>query len=187
MTPVPSKVLVHMPEGNEKGANIMSHFLKMLTALAALLVMAGCGVSYQQVKPVNLAEYPYRHAAFDYKYAWSTLNTDQGVVIEGVMKNVRYAFIESIEIKVELQGKDGKTIARASDFPRPQQTREGDVSHFGLLLKDSKPAAGDIFQFTVHYKGNEGDTSRVNWISIFKVDALTGAAIRPQGKTPDKW
>ena len=165
----------------------MSYLLKMLAVLAALLVMAGCGVSYQQVKPVNLAEYPYRHAAFDYRYAWSTLNTYQGVVIEGVMKNVRYAFIESIEIKVELQGKDGKTIARASDFPRPQQTREGDVSHFGLLLKDSKPVAGDTFQFTVHYKGNEGDTSRLNWISIFKVDALTGAVIPPQGSNTDKW
>jgi hypothetical protein len=165
----------------------MSYLVKMLAVMAALLVMAGCGVSYQQAKPVNLAEYPYRHAAFDYKYAWSTLNTDQGVVIEGVMKNVRYAFIESIEIKVEMQGKDGKTIARASDFPMPQQTREGDVSHFGLLLKDTRPAAGDIFQFTVHYRGNEGDTSRVNWISMFRVDALTGAVIRPQGGTLDKW
>jgi len=164
----------------------MSYLVKMVTVLAALLVMAGCAVSQQYAKP-DLANYPYRHAAFDYKYAWKTSITDQGVLIEGVMKNVRYAFIESIDIKVELQGKDGKTVASASDFPRPQQTREGDVSHFGLLLKGSKPAAGDIFQFTVHYKGNEGDTSRLNWISIFLVDALTGAVIQPQSRNTDKW
>lgn len=181
-------VLVHMPEGNEKGANkIMSHFLKMLAALATLLVMAGCAVSQQHVKQIDMKEYPNRHAAFDYKYAWKTVTTDQGVMVEGIMKNVRYAFIDSIDIKVDLQDKDGKTVASASDFPMPQQTREGDVSHFGLLLTGGKPAAGDTFQFTVHYKGNEGDTSRLNWISIFKVDALTGAVIHPQGRNADKW
>jgi len=165
----------------------MSYLLKIVTVLAALLVMAGCAMSQQYAKQTDLAGYPYRHAAFDYKYAWKTATTDQGVLIEGVMKNVRYAFIDSIDIKVELQGRDGKTVASASDFPMPQQTREGDVSHFGLLLKGSKPAAGDTFQFTVHYKGNEGDTSRLNWISIFKVDALTGAVIQPQGRNTDKW
>jgi hypothetical protein len=102
------------------------------------------------------------------------------------MKNVRYAFIDSVAMKVELLDKDGNFIARASDFPMQQHTGEGEVTYFSLLLKDARPAAGDMFRFNVHYTGNEGGRhGNVDWISIFKTDALTGAIIRPPAKNPE--
>jgi hypothetical protein len=89
---------------------------------------------------------------------------------------------------VEVLGKDGKFIARAIDFPMPQNTREGDVSYFTLQLKNVKPTDGDIFRFLVHYKGNEGGRhGNVGWLSSFETDALTGAVIRPPGKNTDEW
>lgn len=171
----------------QKGVGQLLARAKMLVMVAAVLAMAGCGVQ-QYAKTTNVAGYPYRHSDFDYKYAWKTALTDQGVAIDGVMKNVRYAYIDSVLLTVNVLDKEGKLIARASDFPGPQQTREGDVSQFKLLLGNIKPAAGDTYQFIVHYRGNEGgNQSGVDWISSFKVDALTGAVIRPPARDPNEW
>ena len=170
-----------------EGVCMMSTLSKLLAIVAAFLIMSGCGVQ-QYAKHTSVAGYPYRHADFDYKYAWKTATTDHGVVIDGVMKNVRYAFIDSVVMTVEVRGKEGNFIARAIDFPMPQKTREGEVSNFRLQLGDVKPAAGDTFRFLVHYKGNEGGKhGNVDWLSIFTADALTGAVIRPPVKNPDEW
>lgn len=165
----------------------MLYVSKMLAILASMLVMAACG-AHQYVRNTSVAGYPYRYDDFDYRYAWKTAVTDHGVVIDGVMKNVRYAYIDSVHLTVSALGKDGKIVAKESTFPMPQQTREDDVIHFSLMLKDIKPAPGDLFQFLVHYTGNEGSNhSGIDWISSFKVDALTGAVIGAQGRNPDDW
>jgi hypothetical protein len=165
---------------------MMSNLAKMLAALMTILLMTGCGVQ-QYAKPAS-SGYPYRYADFDYKYAWKTDATDRGVVIDGVMKNVRYAFIDSVAMKVELLDKDGRFIARANDFPMMQHTGEGEVTYFTLVLRGVRPAAGDMFRFTVHYTGNEGGRhGDVDWISSFRADALTGAVTRHPASSPDEW
>ena len=165
----------------------MSRGANLLVILTSLSVMAACG-GLQYVKPADVAGYPYRYAAFDYKYAWKTTHTAKGVVIDGVMKNVRYPYIDTVQMTVYVLGKDGKIITRVATFPMPQQTRENDVSHFSLLLRDVKPVHGDAFKFLVHYRGDEGGNhDGVDWISSFKVDAVTGAVIRPQSRNLDEW
>lgn len=164
----------------------MSTLWKAVTVLALFLMMGGCGV-HVQTHGTDVTGYPYRHADFDYRYAWKATTTDQGIVIEGMMKNVRYAFIDSIILTAELLDRDGTRRAVESDFPMPQLTREGDVSQFGLLLKGARPAAGDRFRFTVHYTGSEGNDERIDWISIFTADALTGNVIPPPDRSPKTW
>lgn len=154
----------------------------MLVLLASLLLLTACGLQ-QFARHTNVAGYPDRHDDFDYKYAWKTTSTDHGVVIEGFMKNVRYYNIDSVELTVYVLGKDGKILARPATFPMPQMTREGDVVHFSLMLRDIKPAHGDVYQFLVHYSNGEVG----HWISSFKADAVTGAVIRPQSRNPDEW
>jgi len=179
-------VAIATSEG-EEGVCKMSYPAKMLVILASVFIMAGCGLQ-QYTKDANVAGYPYRYAAFDYKYAWKTVITDHGVIIEGMMKNVRYSFIDSVLLSVDLLDKDGKVLAKAADFPMPQQTGEGDVSYFDLQLRDIKPAPGDTFLFLVHYKGNEGGShGNIDWISSFKVDALTGEVIKPPSRKTDNW
>lgn len=167
----------------------MLYLLKVLAILASLFVMAGCGAhSYTYMKYTDVAEYPNRYAAFDYKYAWKTGNTDHGILIEGLLKNVRYTYIDSVLMTVNVLDKDGKIVAKASDFPMPQRSAVGDVSFFSLMLRGVKPAPGDIFEFKVHYKGSDGgDHSGVDWHSSFKVDAMTGAALRPPSKNTNEW
>lgn len=166
----------------------MSSITNILAILATLLFMAGCGVQ-QNVKPTDITGYPHRYAAFDYKYAWKTTQTDHGVVIDGIMKNVRYPYIDSVQLTVFVLGKDGKTITRETTFPMPQQTREDDVCSYSLLLKNVKPVAGDQWEFHVHYTGSEGgnDGGGVDWINSFKVDALTGAVISQPGSVTNTW
>lgn len=159
---------------------------KMLMLLAGLLVMAGCVVQ-PYVKDADITGYPNRHRNFDYHYAWKAENTAEGVVIEGVMKNVRYFYIDSITLTVELLDRGGNRRAGETEFPRPQLTREGDVSRFGLLLRGVTPAAGDSFRFTNHYTGSEGNDEKIDWISIFSADALTGRVISPAGANREGW
>jgi len=165
----------------------MSYLSKILVILVSVVFLASCGL--QQVNSyTDVSGYPYRYTDFDYKYAWKTVATDHGVVIDGYMKNTRYPYIDSVHMTVFVLGKDGKTIARASTFPMFQQTEEGDVSHFSLLLRDVKPVPGDVYEFLVHYTGDEGGNhSGVDWRSSFKVDAVTGALVRTASRNPDEW
>jgi hypothetical protein len=166
----------------------MSYLLRILIISVSFFVMAGCG-SLNYSKYTDVSGYPNRYADFDYRYAWKTAATDQGLLIEGVLKNVRYAFIDSVLMTVNVLDKDGKIVAKASDFPRPQQNREGDVCFFSLLLRDVKLAPGETFQFQIHYTGNEGDHhgGGVDWYSSFKVDAMTGIVSHPSTKNPVEW
>ena len=163
----------------------MSYLLKMLLIMTSLLVMSGCGLQ-QYTKSTSVAGYPYRYADFDYKYAWQTTATDHGIAIDGAMKNVRYAYIDSSLITVTALDKDGRTITSASDFPTPQQSREGEVCAFNLLLRDFRPAESDVLHFQIHYSGNEGHGG-IDWHSSFKVDAQRGTVIHPPRKNPDEW
>lgn len=157
---------------------MMSYISKAVALLAAVLLIGGCGVpSY--VQPTNISEYPHRYADFDYKYAWKTVRTDQGLMINGVMKNVRYPYIDSVDLTVFVRNRDDRVFARATTFPSPQQSRQGDVINFGLLIKGVKPVPGDVIEFLVHYKGSEGNDDALDWHNSFKADALTGAIIKP--------
>lgn len=157
---------------------------RILACMTLILALTSCGLQ-QYVKHTNVAGYPFRYADFDYKYAWKTVTTDQGVEIDGVMKNVRYPYVEGVQVTVFVVEKGGRIITRATTFPTPQQAREDDVSQFILRLRNVKPEADDVFHFLIRYSGNEWGA--VDWISSFKVDALTGAVIRPPAGNPDDW
>lgn len=155
----------------------MSSLFKALVVLFSLLVMAGCGLHLYAPPTVNLAEYPYKYAEFDYHYAWKTSVTEKGFMVEGFLKNVRYAYINSVDMTLTVIDKNGNTLVKASGFPSPQQSRKGDLCNFSLLLKNFKLTPGDIFLFQLTYAGDDGDSGGFTWNSSFKVDALTGRVI----------
>lgn len=166
----------------------MSYVARWLAILMSVAVMTGCGLQ-QYERHVNVAGYPYRYTGFDFKYAWKTTPTADGVVIDGVMKNTRYPSIDEIQLTVFVE-KDGTIIKRASTLPMPQQGRdyEENVNYFSLPLKGVTPVPGDIYEFLVHYKGGYGgNQGGVDWTSTFKVDAMTGAIIHPHARNPDEW
>jgi hypothetical protein len=160
-----------------KGENMMSYSFKTLVVLVSLLVMAGCGL-HLYAPMDHIAEYPSRHAEFDYHYFWKTDATDKGLVVEGFLKNVRYAYIDRVDLTLTVLDKSGHVIAKTSDFPMPQQSAAGDLCNFSLLFKNFKLTPGNIFLFQVRYTSDDGDHGGSSWDSSFKVDALTGTVIR---------
>lgn len=149
--------------------------------MVTMLLVAGCGL-HLYAPTVNLDEYPYRHNDFDYHYAWKTGATDKGLVVDGFLKNVRYAYIDSLELTLKVLDKDGKVVAEASDLPMPQQSSQGDLCNFSLLFKNIKLTPDTIFLFEIRYRGDTGQDGGFNWNSSFKVDALTGTGITPNSE-----
>lgn len=156
----------------------MSHLLKLSAVLLVFSLLVGCAMhGYNPV--VTLEEYPFRHNEFDYHYAWKTRATDKGLVVEGFLKNVRYPYISELMVTVKVLDATGKTVASASDLPMPQQSQQGDLCNFSLLLKEVKPVAGMQLEFAIRYNADEGKNGGVNWNSSFKVNALTGVLVAP--------
>ncbi|HEY4744906.1 MAG TPA: hypothetical protein VIH45_09635 [Desulfuromonadaceae bacterium] len=167
----------------------MARVAKWLALMASVLVMSACGLE-QYVRHTDVSGYPYRYTDFDFKYAWKTTPTTDGVVIDGVMKNIRYPTIDDLELTVFVLGKQENVITRAITFPVPQQGRdyEETVNYFSLPLRGVTPVSGNVYEFLAHYKGGYGgNKGGVEWRSTFKVDAMTGAVMHRQPKNPDIW
>jgi len=154
----------------------------------SLFLLSACSAQHA-VKQQNPSEgFPYRHSDFDYKVAWRTTGADNMVAIDGIMKNVRYATINSLDLTLFLIGTDGKVRARTTTLPFPQTSMLGDPVSFSAKLKDAALKPGDTIKFAIHYVAGEGGRdSGVDWNSTFAVDALTGAVLHKDNLKPEEW
>ncbi len=160
----------------------MSRFMDLMLIVLLLLVQVGCA-SMPVEKPKPLAEFPHRHNSFDYKQAWKATQTSQGIVVEGVLKNIRYNRMDNLEIAVSVQ-RDGKQISSEESYSLGSLDRE-EYRDFDVLLKQVTMAPGDLMQFIIKYNGLDGTTT-FKWISDFKADAFTGVAVqKPEEKLSD--
>lgn len=111
----------------------MMRMIKTL-ALVSLFVLSACSARYAATQQYSVANFSYRHSDFDYKIAWKTTQTNDVVVIDGILKNVRYPHIEQVELTIFLQGPDGKVRARATALPFPQQSHMDEVVSFSVKV-----------------------------------------------------
>ena len=159
--------------------------LKRVAALLSVLIsLSACAAPHAMQNPA--AEFPFRHNDFDFRYAWKTNQTDQGIYIGALIKNVRYAAAEEVEVTVTLLNKEHKVISENTAFPIPQLITKGDYRSIGLLLKGAKLSEGDQLRFLVSYKASEGSQG-LSWRSSFTVDAATGAIVGAGEKPADVW
>jgi hypothetical protein len=165
----------------------MREMIKTL-ALVLLLVLSACSAQYAVTQQNPAAGFPYRHSDFDYKAAWKTTEANNVVVIDGILKNVRYPYIDSLDLTVFLLGTDGKVRARATTIPVPQHSRMDEVIPFNVELRDVVLNPGDTFKFEIHYIGDVGGANgRVDWRSTFAVDAMTGSVRHKDNLTSEEW
>ena len=163
--------------------------MKILRRMAVLLTIAlsltACAT--QGATSQNPADkYTFTHKAFDLRYAWNVSQTDQGVRVDGLIKNPRYSSIDNIELRVALLNKAHQVIAKETTFPIPQMIQIDDYRNFGLLLRNAKLSEGDLLRFMVRYNVSEGQSGNF-WVSGFTVDAATGAIVGRQEKNDDQW
>ena len=165
----------------------MRDMIKVLS-LISLLLLSACSAQYGAIQQNPSDGFPYRHSDFDYKVAWKTTESNNEVFIYGILKNIRYPYIDGIELTVFLLGTDGTVRARATTIPFPQQSKANEVVSFNATLQNVTLKKGDTFNFVIHYKGSEGGMDGgVNWNSTFAVDAMTGAGQQKDNLESEKW
>ncbi|KAF0220612.1 MAG: hypothetical protein FD174_936 [Geobacteraceae bacterium] len=164
----------------------MSFLMKIISIAAMLLSLSACTMD-EYVRRDPVADLPYRHSDFDFKVAWKTYLTDQGLNIEGLLKNVRYAQVESVTLYVSLLNSENKVLASDRTFPIPQTIKMDYYVPFDVILKNAAPQKGDRLKFVIDYKAQEGNEGASRWISYFTVDALTGIGFKESIKDTGQW
>jgi hypothetical protein len=159
--------------------------IRVALSLTVLISLTACATS-SAVKQNPAGNYAFVHKDFDFRYAWKTGQTSKGVVIEGLIKNVRYPRAENVEINISLLNKAKKVLAKATTFPVGQPIPIDEYRSFELLLKGAQLSEGDQLQFLVTYVGSAGQNA-VPWISSFTVNAATGKVTGAGEHTDDEW
>lgn len=169
------------------GVFTMRRIIKTMV-LVSLFVLSACSAQSVVTQQYPAASFAYRHSDFDYKVAWKTTRANNAVVIEGILKNVRYPYIDSLDLTVFLLGTDGKVRARATAIPVPQHSQAYEVIPFNLELQNVTLNTGDTFQFVIHYTSTEGGADDgTDWRSTFAADAMTGASKHKENLKPKEW
>jgi hypothetical protein len=153
---------------------------------AMILSLVSCG-SLQSAHQSPAADFPFRHGAFDLKVAWRTSPIDKNLFIDGLVKNVRYLQIEDVELTVSVINGGNKVVASNRTFLVPSPINMDHSAPFGLKLSNVTLSRGDILRFLIKYRANDGGPGTFEWLSSFKVDALSGAAINEEVVNPDGW
>jgi hypothetical protein len=151
----------------------MKRFAGLLAILMALTACAAMPAAQQ--KP--FAAFPFRHNAFDFKIAWKTSPTEQGILVDGIMKNVRYSQVDDLEVTVSVLNKGNKVLAESTTFTVPRPITMDEYRSFDLLLKKVVLTQGDVLHFLIKYRVVDDVRSSFNWVSSFSVEALTGVPI----------
>jgi hypothetical protein len=136
----------------------MLRHLILLATGAALLGLSACA-PYHDVNRVRLETAPQHYTQFDVRLGWETRSVNGTTVINGVARNVRYAYMYGLEIWVAVLDARGKAVARSVSFIIPRQLDMDDTAPFTLKLPVPAPP-GTTLRFTYRYRGSDGGDSR---------------------------
>ena len=164
----------------------MMAYVRTILMSVVMLGLAACG-TLQGVQQSPAADFPFRHNAFDLKVAWKTSRFDKGLAIDGILKNVRYQQINDVEVTVSVIDKDNRVLGSDRTLVLPYPINMGDYVPFDLTVRNVVPERGDEFQFLIKYRAYDGGPGTFTWLSRFRTDALTGAAIVDKAETSGRW
>lgn len=145
---------------------------RYLSAVVALVFsLQGCA-TYPDVNQQRLESLPNCFARFDATLAWEVKDTAGGTVIDGVIKNTRFGYMEDVEVWVALLDAKGKPVARNVAFIIPQQMYLDEVAPFTIKLPRAEPGAK--MRFTYKYRGSDGGSDGGGmgpWVQSFETKA----------------
>jgi hypothetical protein len=143
---------------------MMKRFL--FPVVLVLAVTAGCA-SYRDVYGEQLDSLPFHYSQFDLRMAWNIKVAGPETLIEGVVKNVRYAEMDGVEIWVSALDAKGDTLARSVSFIIPRQLKEDDVVPFSVKLPLAAEPGTELL-FTYRYNAHEDVEDGVGWMQSFR-------------------
>jgi hypothetical protein len=143
--------------------------LRMTTGLVLMVsVLFGCAsTSLDTLRREQLEQLPHKYSQFDFKLAWDSTLTDNGITVEGVIKNLRWQHAESLEVWVSLLDPDGKVLAKEVALVIPNPLNMYEVSSFSVRLP-IKAATGSTLRFMYSYYGVDDQESSTFWLQSFE-------------------
>ncbi|HEY5512460.1 MAG TPA: hypothetical protein VIK40_02345 [Geomonas sp.] len=124
-----------------------------LVAITAVLL--GACSTYHDTSRERLATMTQRYSQFDLVMAWETSVVGENTLVEGAVKNVRWAFMYDLEIWVSVLDPGGKVVARSVSFVIPLQLNMDQSAEFSLKLP-IPVEPGTKLRFTYKYRGSDG-------------------------------
>jgi hypothetical protein len=102
----------------------------------------------------RLKQLPQRYCQYDLVLAWEVRGVGADTVVDGVVKNVRYAHLEDLEISVALLDQAGEAGERAVCFIIPRQLRLDQAASFSIKLP-VRVEPGARLRFNYRYQSTE--------------------------------
>jgi len=140
-----------------------------LILIAAFL---GACATYHDTSSQRLPALPQHYSQFDVQMGWETRPIGEHTVVDGVVKNVRYAYMYDLEVWVAVLDSKGKELARSVSFIIPQQLYLNQTAPFSVKLPVSAPS-GTRLRFTYEYLGSDGGDNHLGgggarWVQSFQ-------------------
>jgi hypothetical protein len=127
---------------------------RIIRTLAVVLALAGCA-TVPDLNQQRMETLPQHYAQFDAVIGWEVTSAGPATVINGQFKNIRYLYMDNVEIWVAAIGPDGKPSARSVAYLIPHQLERGRSTPFTLKLPLAV-APGAKLRFTYKYTGIDG-------------------------------
>ena len=145
------------------------HKLLILLLLIIPVLASGC-VSLTQQLGEQMSVLPGQYSNFDVKIGWEVKKTGEQVLVEGVVKNTRYAYMEDLEIWITPLDISGKALAPSASYFNPGTLRLDDYDQFSVKLPPTKAPIAKL-EFTYRYIGNDGGDHEgggaIRWMNSF--------------------
>jgi len=155
-------------------------FRHLILPAALIISLAGCA-SYPNLDRQRLESLPNHYVQFDAVLAWQISSAGGRILIDGEFQNVRYDYMEEVEIWVAALDPAGRTLARTADFPLGMPLKRDHILPFSVSLPSSAAQASKL-RFTYKYRlrgGNDlAGAGNMPWRQSFEVPSGPPATLK---------
>ena len=156
----------------------MSFFVSRLILIGVITSLVACASfkSYEE----KVVQLPYHHSSFDFDVAWNSSQAGNDTVIDGLIKNVRSVQVRDIILRIQVLGPDETFLSDGEVFLENVNLTMNDSRKFSVRVKDATISKGNVLEFKIDYRINNGSWYGRAGQSSFNVDETTGVAIEEQ-------
>jgi hypothetical protein len=159
----------------------MSFLVRRLILIGIITSLAACAnINTNTSTEKTETQFPYQHSLLNLKVAWKTLQTGNDAVIDGLIKIVQNRIVRNIEMNVYVLDTKGVEVSEGAVLPTSINLKMNDYFPFSIKLRNAIIAKGDVLEFIIRYRTNDGSWNGHGWQNSFKVDAVTGAVIEEE-------
>jgi len=142
--------------------------MKILFYVLLAVILGGCAtIPPDTLRREKFEKLSQKYTQYDFKLAWDNKITDNCIIVEGVVWNLRWAHAQGLEIWIALLDPSGNVLAKEVDLIRPDPLNIGETAEFRVRLP-FKPMPGSKLLFTYRYGAVEDVEGSTNWMQSFE-------------------